>query len=269
MHNVHKIGIIGAGNMAQAIVGGILRGGLLEASDIIISDVSSDRLALFAEMGVATTSDNALLSSQCQYLLFAVKPQSAPAIFEEIRHTVKAERIMSIMAGISLDTLQNAFGSRKYARIMPNTPALVGEGMACIAFSDKTVDSFIIEIFKSVGKVAIVDESLFDAVTSLSGSGPAYVYAFIKALIDGGMDGGLDFETSKALALQTVTGAVKMIENSDKPISELIDAVCSKGGTTIEAINSFKQDKLEDIVISGMRKCRRRSEELSGKHKRD
>ena len=111
--------------------------------------------------------------------------------------------------------------------------------------------------------MAEADESKFDAVTSLSGSGPAYVYMFIKALIDGGVEGGLDPDTAKKLAVQTVRGAAGMVSASSKPIDELVDAVCSKGGTTIQAVESFREDGLEDIVKKGMAKCKKRSEELA------
>lgn len=262
MQNKYTLGIIGAGNMAYAIVGGILSGGLLSPADILISDPSCSQLEKFRNLGVNVTSDNTLPATACEYLLFAVKPQAADTVFESIKDVITAPNVLSIMAGISISSLKNALGNRNYARIMPNTPALVGKGMSAVAFDCGYHSEFILNIFRSVGEVAELDESLFDAVTSLSGSGPAYAYMFIKALIDGGMDGGLDFETSKTLALQTVIGATEMIKNSSAPIDELINAVCSKGGTTIQAVNSFIQDGLEDTVRRGMEKCRLRSIEL-------
>ena len=266
MQNKYTLGIIGAGNMAYAIVGGILRGGLLSPADILISDLSDSQLEKFVALGVNVTSDNTLTSTSCEYLFFAVKPQAAEAVFEGIKGVITAPNVLSIMAGISISTLKNALGNRNFARIMPNTPALVGKGMSAVAFNGGYHSEFILNIFRSVGEVAELDESLFDAVTSLSGSGPAYVYMFIKALIDGGMNGGLDYEKSKALALQTVMGATEMIKSSSAPIDELISAVCSKGGTTIQAVNSFIEDGLEDTVKRGMEKCRLRSVEL-GKEK--
>lgn len=262
MQNMYTLGVIGAGNMAYAIIGGILNGGLLKPSEIIVSDVDTDKLAVFKEMGANVTVDNALLASECRYLLFAVKPQIAPAVFDAVKDVIAAPTVISIMAGISMSQMRKALGTRNYARIMPNTPALVGKAMSAIAFSDGFRSEFVIQIFRSIGEVAELDERLFDAVTSLSGSGPAYVYMFVKALIDGGIEGGLDENTAKTLALQTVLGAVEMIKKSDKPIDELIEAVCSKGGTTVQAVNSFKNDNLEQIVKRGMEKCRLRSMEL-------
>lgn len=263
MQNEFKLGVIGAGNMAYAIVRGAINAKVIAPKAVIISDVDENKLTPFKDMGIAVTTDNTEVATSCTNLLFAVKPQIAPAVFGEIKDCIQAELVASIMAGVSISALQSALGNRKYARIMPNTPALVGAGMAAIAFSNNAREQFILDIFSSVGKVIQLDESIFDAVTSLSGSGPAYAYAFIKALIDGGVDGGLDYEAAKMLALQTVVGASKMIENSNEPIDVLIDRVCSKGGTTIEAINSFKEDGFENVVKRGMKKCRLRSAELA------
>lgn len=262
MQKNFTLGIIGAGNMASAIVGGILKKGILSPSEMIISDLDADKLAGFAEKGMNITCDNRFLAANCTNILFAVKPQIAPAVWEAIKDYIDCELVITIMAGISIKKISAALGNRAYARIMPNTPALVGEGMAAVAFSDGFRSQFVLDVFSSIGKVVELDECHFDAVTSLSGSGPAYVYMFIDALIKGGMDGGLDYETAKTLAIQTVRGSAKMVELSDKPIEQLVDAVCSKGGTTIQAVESYRADGLEDTVIKGMIKCRNRSEEL-------
>ncbi len=262
MDKKFTLAIIGAGNMASAIVGGILKNKILSSNEIAISDPDAEKLQNFKNLGLTTTSDNCLLASNCQNLLFAVKPQISTKVFEQIKDCISAETVISIMAGISIDKLKHNLGQRNYARIMPNTPALIGFGMSAISFSQKFSSQFVIDIFSSFGKTVILDEQLFDAVTSLSGSGPAYVYMFIKALIDGGIEGGLDYNTAKQLAIQTVIGSSKMVEQSDKKIDCLIEAVCSKGGTTIQAVDSFKNDNLEQIVKRGIEKCRNRSKEL-------
>lgn len=263
MEKKFTLGIIGAGNMASAILGGILRGGLLKADRIAVSDRDGEKLAVMAQNGVFTTADNKEIAAESEYVMFAVKPQVAPAVFEEISSVLAANTVVSIMAGISISKLRSALGVRNFARVMPNTPALVGEGMSAVAFSDGYRSQFVLDVFGSVGKVAELDEKLFDAVTSLSGSGPAYVYMFIKALIEGGVQGGLDYPTARLLAVETVRGAAKMVAASGgKSVDELIDAVCSKGGTTIQAVESYRADGLEDIVVKGMTKCRKRSEEL-------
>lgn len=263
MNTKFKLGLIGAGNMASAIVSGTLKG-LLSPSDIIISDKDEAKLANFAKNGITTTTDNAMVATNSENILFAVKPQIAPLVFEDIKGKINAETIISIMAGINISTLEKNLGHHNFVRVMPNTPAMLGEGMSALSFKgDFKNKEFLFSLFNSFGKTVELDENLFDAVTSVSGSGPAYVYMFIKAMIDGGIDGGLSAETSKILTLQTIIGACKMVENSTKNIDELIEAVCSKGGTTIEAVNSFKGDDLNGIIRKGIAKCKRRSEELS------
>lgn len=263
MEKKFKLGVIGAGNMAAAIVNGIISAGILSPSDMIISDVDGKKRAEFSKRGLTSTDSNRLLAANSENVLFAVKPQSAQDIMTEISDCIASDTVISIMAGVPINKLEATLGKRNYARVMPNTPAMVGEGMAAVAFNKGFRSEFVLDVFRSLGKAVELDESLFDAVTSLSGSGPAYVYAFIKALINGGTDGGLDLETAEILALQTVRGAAKMIKvNSDKSIDELIDAVCSKGGTTIQAIESFKADNLDGVIRKGMEKCRKRSEEL-------
>ncbi len=262
MQNKFTLGLIGAGNMATAIVDGILKDSVISADKILISDTNDERLEYFSQKGVGVTTDNKTVASCCENLLFAVKPQHAEPIFEEIKEVISADTVISIMAGVTTARLRSCLGDRNYVRVMPNTPALIGEGMSAIAFSGGRNNEFALDIFRSLGKVIEVDESLFDAVTSVSGSGPAYVYMFIKAMIEGGIDGGLSPESAKMLTLQTVVGAAKMIEASDKQIDELIESVCSKGGTTIRAVDSFKNDGLDEIIRRGMKKCKQRSEEL-------
>ena len=148
---------------------------------------------------------------------------------------------------------------------MPNTPCAIGEGVSAITSlnSDKDTSDFVESVFSTVSKVVKVDEKYFDAVTSISGSGPAYVYYFIKAMIEGGMKGGLDFNQSKELAIATMIGASKMVDKSDENIDVLIDKVCSKGGTTIQAIDTFKRKQILEGIVEGIENCRKRSEELS------
>lgn len=264
MDKKFTLGIIGAGNMASAIVGGILKAGIIPANNIIISDQDDEKLEQKKSLGLHVTKDNGFIFENSENILFAVKPQSFDDAVKNIKDRCKADNVISIMAGISISKLQDTFGKdRHYSRIMPNTPALVTKGMAAVSFSEGFRSELVLDIFRSLGEVTELDEKYFDAVTSLSGSGPAYVYLFIKALIDGGKDGGLNEDTSKKLALQTVLGAVEMVKTSPLPIDTLIQNVCSKGGTTIEAINYYKENNFEETVKEGMRRCKKRSEELS------
>lgn len=168
------------------------------------------------------------------------------------------------MAGVSTSAIKAMLGNVSVTRIMPNTPCLVGEGMCAVDATDFDEEGkkLVFSIFNSLGKVIELPERLFHAVTAVSGSGPAYVYMFIDGMIKGGIDAGLDAETAKLLTLQTFRGAAAMAEASDD-IDTLIKNVCSPGGTTIEAVNHYKDTKLEEIIAEGMEKCKNRSEELS------
>ncbi len=261
----YDIGFIGAGNMASAIVNGIMNANIFPVNQILISDIDDEKLATFRDKGLHTTSDNEFLLKNCDFVLFAVKPQIATELLPKLKSAVNGNNFISIMAGLSINTIKGFLGDIKIARIMPNTPCLVGAGMCAIDtgnFDDNKI-SILTKIFNSLGEVVFIKEDKFNAVTAVSGSGPAYVYKFIKAMIDGGVEFGLDYVTSKKLTLQTFDGAKKMVEISDLPIDKLIQNVCSKGGTTIQAVEYYNQANLETIIKCGMEKCRARSEELS------
>ncbi|MEG1609338.1 MAG: pyrroline-5-carboxylate reductase [Clostridia bacterium] len=256
----YKLGFIGGGNMAKAILNGILNNALLNKNDIIVSDpFLKDNL-----FGVEVVNDNSIVFQNCEFTLFAIKPQ----IFNEIAPTfgkIESKYIVTIMAGVKSEKIKQYVGDAEVIRIMPNTPCSVGKGMSAISInnSSATANNFVKNMFECIGKVTYLEEKYFDAVTSVSGSGPAYVYYFIQAMINGGIKGGLDFETSKLLTLQTFEGACKMIEHSDEDIDVLIEKVCSKGGTTIQAVQTFRQNNVSNIIEEGIEKCRIRSEELS------
>lgn len=270
MNKKYTLGIIGGGNMANAILNGIINSGIIsDLSKIIISDIDTVKLSTYSDLGIVTSSDNMDVINNCQYIIFAVKPQIFSLIKDDIINMNSDQYAISIMAGISIDTILEYIGKNvPVCRVMPNTPCMIKQGMSVLCYrgyDDKSVE-FVNQIFESIGEIALMDESLFDGVTSVSGSGPAYVYTFIDAMVKGGVEGGLSEKDSRKLAIATVIGAANMIKcNSDKPIQELIDAVCSKGGTTIEAINTFKDNHLTDIIVKGVRACRNRSKELSGK----
>lgn len=257
----YKLGFIGAGNMAKAIVSGIIKSNILNKEDVILSCATKET----EYDGVKVITDNNVILSQCRYVVLAIKPQ----VFNSIYNTFSSsncECVMSIMAGVKSDKIKNAFSNNpSVIRIMPNTPVSVGLGMSCIANNNASEENnaFAKSIFDAIGKTLYVDESLFDAVTSISGSGPAYVYYFINAMIKGGMLGGLSFDQAKTLTIQTIQGASKMVQEKDEDLSTLIQNVCSKGGTTIQAIDTFKSYELEDKIKEGINKCRIRSEELS------
>ncbi|MEG2454002.1 MAG: pyrroline-5-carboxylate reductase, partial [Clostridia bacterium] len=243
----YKIGFIGAGNMATAILNGILRSNIFCADDIIVSDIDAKKLEIIANLGVSTTNDNKLLLKEADYVVLAIKPQVAGLVLPSLKNDVCDNLFISIMAGLNKTKLKNMLGDVKLTRVMPNTPCMVSEGMSavdCLDFNEVS-KNVVLNIFKSIGDVIELDESFFDAVTAVSGSGPAYVYMFIESMIKGGVLSGLDYETSKRLALQTFIGAVKMVRESDLPIEQLISNVCSKGGTTIQAVEYYNDNSLE------------------------
>ena len=260
----YKLGIIGAGNMSSAITKGILSKGVLSPEEVIVSDVSEDRLAGARLMGVSATTNNAELVSSVEYLLFAVKPQSFPDIAEAIGGTFDA-KVVSIMAGVTVATLKEKLKVEKVCRVMPNTPCMIGSGMSALCFSGYRQEEkeFPLSVFSSLGEIIELDEKKFDAVTSVSGSGPAYAYMLAEGMIKGGVNGGLSYEEAKKLTIATLIGGARMIAASDKPIPDLIDAVCSKGGTTIQAVNHYRLSGLEEIIEEGVDRCRARSVEMS------
>ena len=260
MNYKYKLGFIGCGNMAKAIINGLLDSKLLKAENMYISTPSISR----PYREISFTNNNQEILSSCEYVVLAVKPQ----IFKEISSNFvenKCKCVISIMAGVNTDTIAKTCNCNQVIRIMPNTPCSIGEGVSAITSynADAESDKFVESIFATISKTVRVEEKYFDAVTSISGSGPAYVYYFIKAMIDGGVKGGLSFEQSKELTISTMIGASKMVANSSEDLDVLIQKVCSKGGTTIQAIDTFRGNSVEKSIIEGIDKCRMRSEELS------
>lgn len=259
----YKLGIIGAGNMAKAIANGIIGANLIEKSSVIACDPMAD----LGIDGVSTVRENDDLLANSEYILLAVKPQIFSKIADELAEKCKAKHIISIMAGIDYAKLQSVFGDNvNITRVMPNTPCKLKLGMTAIRKNESIpVDEreFVESIFRSIGDVVYLDESLFHTITSVSGSGPAYVYMFIEGMIKSGVANGLTYEEAKLAVLKTFEGAVAMVRSETTPIPELIDAVCSKGGTTIEAVNTFREDGLYDMIAKAMDKCKNRSEELA------
>lgn len=265
MKKKFRLGVIGGGFMANAIVKGAIRTQFLVPQEIAVSEPNEEKRAALSKTGVAVFTDNRLLASDCDYLLFAVKPQTFPVVAEELKGC-NLPVLMSIMAGKTKKSLRDAVGANaKVARIMPNLPCCVGEGMSGIDAESLSEEEkkFVFGLFSSVGKVAEVKESLLNAVTGVSGSGPAYVYLFIKSLAEAAVKEGLTQEQAIGLAIQTVKGGVKMAEESEKSLDELIGAVSSKGGTTVAALNSFADDGFEDIVGRAVSAAVRRAEELA------
>ena len=259
----YRLGIIGIGTMGSSILTGILNKNMLNPNEITVFDLAIDKLNM--KDGVHISKDLQDLVDSSDFVLFAVKPQHYLDIVKSVKFSSN-NKIITIMAGIKINSLKgNLNYPCKIARIMPNTPCKIGYGISALCFDGYTDDEkeFVKNIFSTCGEIVELEESYFDTVTSISGSGPAYVYMFINAMIKGGIKGGLSFENAKKLTIATMIGASKLCEQSTEDLEVLIDKVCSKGGTTIQAVNSFNNNNLTGIIIEGIDACRKRSEELS------
>ncbi len=264
-----RIGFIGCGNMAQAMIGGIVKAGRYPGSSITASDLDEKNLAAAMERyGIEAAKSNIQCAEEADILILAVKPNLYERVISEIGEGVKDDVIVvTIAAGRSMDSTEGAFGRRvKVVRAMPNTPSLVGEGMSSLCRNDLVSEGElqeIVEIFESFGRTEVVEEKLMDVVTSVSGSAPAYIYMFIEAMADGAVLDGMPREKAYKMAAQTVLGAAKMVVETGKHPGQLKDEVCSPGGTTIEAVATFEEKGLRHAVITAMRRCTEKSREMS------
>lgn len=263
-----KLGFIGLGNMATAIIGGILNKGLVSAQDIIGSDkfpASCEKAA--KEFGIEAVADNKKVAAEADVLFFAVKPIFLPEVMAEIKDVLRAETvIISIVAGKSISFMEEGLGgTRKIVRCMPNTPALVGEGCtgAC-ANANVTKEEMeqALALLGSFGIAQEVPERLMDAVVGVSGSAPAYVFLFIEAMADAAVAAGMPRAQAYTFAAQTVLGSAKMVLETGRHPGDLKDMVCSPGGTTIEAIKVLERKGLRSAVIDAMDACIEKSKNL-------
>jgi pyrroline-5-carboxylate reductase len=263
-------GFIGAGRMATALVRGMLRAGTATAGHVAASDpAEATRGALADEAGVFVTDSNLAVVQRSDVLVLAIKPQSMAAVLDELRHAVTPDHlVVSIAAGVSLATLTHGLGAeRRLVRVMPNTPALLGEGASayCLGPHVRPGDEDVVRsCLVAVGRAYKVPESLLDAVTGLSGSGPAFVYVIIEALSDGGVRMGLPRDVATALAAQTVLGAARMVLETGEHPGVLKDQVTSPGGTTIAGLHALERGGLRAALIDAVRAATLRSAELAG-----
>ena len=265
MEKKFKIGFVGSGFMASSMIRILIKSAFLTNTDVCVSDVSESAFDKVSNLHVATTTDNCYLVNNSEFVVFAVKPQSFSDVAKSLAGNYP-EKVISIMAGVNSKTISNALGGAKVARCMPNTPCSIGNGVVAVdasAFSNED-QTFIIRALSTFGTAVSVQEDLLNAVTGISGSGPAYVYLFIDAIIQAGIKQGLSEETARKLAVGTVKGGASMMEEYvEKTATELINAVCSKGGTTIEAVNVFRADGLNELVDKAVSACVKRAGELS------
>lgn len=254
--------------MATALARGLTTAGFTTARSIIASDVSELALQRFAQdTGGATTSNNAAVLKQSQVVVLAVKPQQIAAVLEELRREVRAEHLMiSIAAGVTLRTLHGGLGeSCRLVRVMPNSPCLVGAGASAFVCGPQATDAdaeLVSALLSTVGIAVPVPESQMDAVTGLSGSGPAYAFQMIEALSDGGVRVGLPRDVATRLAAQTLLGAARMVLETGEHPAALKDAVSSPGGTTIAGLHAMERAGVRAGLIDAVEVATQRSIEL-------
>jgi pyrroline-5-carboxylate reductase len=263
-----RIAILGAGVMGETLLSAILSAGH-GTGDVVISEKRDDRAAELRERHGVEVLGNAEAVTGADVILLVVKPQDVPGLLAEISgHVSPGATVVSLAAGIRIDAMAAALPDGVgVVRAMPNTPALVGEGMFGVSPGPAVTDAqlaAVVELLESGGKVVVVDESRQDGVTAVSGSGPAYVFYLVEAMIAGGVAEGLDPETARVLATQTLVGAAKLLAESDATAEELRRRVTSPNGTTHAAITTFDERGVKDGLIAGVAACAARSAELSG-----
>jgi pyrroline-5-carboxylate reductase len=263
-----RLGFLGGGNMAGALIKGLLHGKVLAPERIMVSDVKVERLEQLRSMhGVVTTPDNHRLAADCDVLVLSVKPQTIDKVLTEVGGEVRPDQlVVSVAAGVPIEALEARLpvGAR-VVRAMPNTPATVQAGATAIAGGvHARADDLRVarELFEAVGRVVVLDESQLDAVTGLSGSGPAYVMLIIEALADGGVKVGLHRDTALLLAAQTVFGsALLLLETGEHP-GRLKDMVTSPGGTAIAGLHTLESGALRKTLIDAVETASKRAAEL-------
>ena len=262
-----RIGFIGAGNMATAIINGILFNKAKEPSQLSVFDLDAEKLSVMAEKGVDTVSSCRELAEKSDVVVLAVKPQNYDEVLSDIAPAVKDSTVMvTIAAGISIDYVRRGVGKNCPAvRVMPNTPLLLGEGASALCRSENISDEDFEEVYRMFalsGEAVILEEKDMNAVIAVNGSSPAYFYLFAKAMVDYAVSVGIDREVALRLVCKTMEGSAEMLRSSGDTPEVLIQKVSSKGGTTIEALKVMNDRGVPQAIIDGMAACTNRAEEL-------
>lgn len=270
MQSAGRIGFIGGGNMAEAFIKGLLKGSYA-TTDLLVSEPDAARRTfLTSTYGVPTTGDNREVVNNSEIIILAVKPQLATAVVSAFAPAFSNKKLLiSILAGVATTTLEELLGQTpRVIRAMPNTPALVGCGATGLCRGRfASAEDLVLgqELFSTFGTACLVSEEQLDAVTGLSGSGPAYIFTVIEALADGGVQEGLSRDIALALATQTVLGAAQLVKESGEHPALLRDKVCSPGGTTIAAVKTLEAQGLRAALMAAVSAAANRSRELGKK----
>ena len=263
-----KIGFIGCGKMASAIIKGIVSSNFTDSKNIIGSEYSEEIAQQASErLGIKVIADNKALTKECDVIFLVTKPNIAGDILEEIKSEITSDKLLvSIPAGVTFEKIEKITGKNRVVRVMPNTPALVLEGMSGICkgnFATQDDLETVTEILSNIGKTITVTEEQMDIVTAISGSGPAFFYKVIEDIARAGEKLGLDYEKSLQLALQTAKGSAKMIEmRGETPVQTLIDNVATKGGCTFVGINVMNEENSDKLFYDVIEKSTQKASQL-------
>lgn len=263
-----KLGFIGCGNMAKAIIGGIIRNGIVPAESIVASAAGAATLeAAGKSLGIHTTLQNAEVVKQSETIFLAVKPQYYEEVIREIADEVSEDRlVVTIAPGKTLEWLESTFGKPVHiVRTMPNTPAMVGEGITAACPNQYVTGEErerALSLLSGFGKAEIIPENLMDAVVSVSGSSPAYVFMMIEAMADAAVADGMPRAQAYTFAAQAVMGSAKMVLETGKHPGELKDMVCSPAGTTIEAVRVLEEKGFRGSILEAMKACTKKAKSM-------
>lgn len=263
-----KLGFIGTGNMASAIMGGIIKKAIIPAEEIIGADLfAPGRERVQKQFGIHVTDSNKEVVEKAEVIILSVKPQFYESVINEIKDDIKKDQIViTIAPGKTLAWLSEKFGKDvKLVRTMPNTPAIVGEGMTAACPNEHMTEeeiAYVRTLLESFSRVEIVPERLMDVVVSVSGSSPAYVFVMIEAMADAAVSGGMPRAQAYQFAAQAVLGSAKMVLDTGKHPGELKDMVCSPAGTTIEAVRTLEERGFRSAIIEAMKVCEEISKSL-------
>jgi len=263
----YELGVLGAGNMAEAIVKGAIDNDVLEPEKIIVADPVAERRVLFEQLGCATAEQNTSVIENAAQIMIAVKPQIFPDVAEQLKAADPERQIViSIMAGLRTQKIVDAVGRPlRIVRVMPNTPLLAGQGMSAIALGEHANagdELLAMQIFQAAGEAVELEESDMDAVTAVSGSGPAYVFYLAEAISEAARSLGLKADVADLLTQQTILGAATLMKKSDDPPAELRRKVTSPGGTTQAALEHMEEQQVRQHIMQAVRAAADRSKEL-------
>lgn len=257
-----NIGFVGAGNMGGALISGLLKD--KQNYTVFVFDVNEKIVNKHADNGAIPVESIGKLADKCEYIIVAVKPNIYDKVLDELASADYNKTVITIAPGISIEHVKEKLNNKcKVVRTMPNTPALISMGVTLIAKESGDELDEVAKIFKAVGEVYYIPEKMMNAGVALSGSSPAYVYAFINALADGAALQGIPKKSALEIAANTVIGSALMVLRTGKHPMELLDNVCSPGGTTIEAVNVLKENNFEITVIKAMNACTDKSNKMS------